>query len=354
MMTDNKLITSLEGTGDVIGAFSVFCVKRNGYLLLALPRDKQAARATLKLYHPQSFLARVMAKLLSCLITFSLHIFLPCRVICIREKSSLVSMLVHAEKIGFLLGNAKANARRAVVLHECDDGYRVDKIGVGEVAKRSVVSELEIIKKLPNDHAGIPHVLASSEDVEWASYSTRYLEGRSPEEKDRLLVIGLLEDWLDRASEFPLCQTQCWHQLREFALASQDKNVQASWESLTKVSDLVVKAGLFHGDFAPWNIKVSSGDEIHVMDWEHACLSAPAGWDWLHYMVQCGLLVDHESADVVMDRCRSWARSEEGKLFLTKAGWGDHIEEWIQSYWMYSGWIAGYDRPWEASAMLSK
>ena len=40
---DSDLYRALEGTGAALADIRFFCIKRHGYLLLALPRDATAA-----------------------------------------------------------------------------------------------------------------------------------------------------------------------------------------------------------------------------------------------------------------------------------------------------------------------
>jgi len=343
-MNDQQLCEALEGTGDVLRAFPVFCVTRKGYLLLALPRDKVAARATLKLYHPQSFLARVLMKVISCLITFSLHIFLPCRVIRIREKSPLVSIQDHSQKIGFLLGNATADARRAIILHASEHGYWVDKLGLGETARLSVIDEMDVIKRLPSNHDGLPVMKAFRIEDLWASYTTPYLLGESAKKVDQPQIIDLLRSWMTMASDQTFGETRQWNEMLDYVNESKDASLMARWEAVAEASTLKVKIGLFHGDFAPWNIKMTADGAVHVMDWEHARLNGPMGWDWLHYMFQHSSLVENLPIPAVLDHCRTWTSSPEGKKFLEQAGWAGHEELCLQCYMMYSEWIMGFDR----------
>jgi len=343
-MTDDELCKALEGTGDVLYAFPVFCVRRRGALLLALPKDRIAARATLKLYHPQAWLARVVVKFLFCLIHLGLHIFLPCRIMCIRKDSPLSPMAQHAQEIGFLLGNPNAPSRRAIILHSSGQKYWVDKLGIGKLAKSSVMAEVAIIKKLPQNHKGLPIVKEVRVEDDWACYTTPYLQGKSAEKKDYLQIIALLRDWMNYATFQSFKTSKIWQEMVDYVESSDDAVTLKYWNQLSNASKLTIKMGLVHGDFAPWNIKVMEDGSIHVMDWEHAILSGPIGWDWLHYMIQMAILVDKLPASEVLEVCRDWARSAEGESFLKDAGWGEDVESWIGSYLMYSSWIMKFER----------
>lgn len=344
-MTDDELCTALEGTGEVLCTFSVFCITRDGFLLLALAADKKAARMTLALYHPQSLKARVLVVGVSCLIAVGLHRFLPQRIITIRETSPLSGLRNLSDQIGFLLGNVKGYARRAIVVHRANEKdlcYVVDKIGFGEAAKKSVVDERLVIEVLPRENTGVPQIWNQGEADGWAFYTTPYLDGRSPRASDQEDVLRVLKNWSENGVSMPLGSTPQWVMIKEAVVAQQGS--MSMFEQLGNAGDVMIKVGLFHGDFAPWNIKVSPEGDIHVMDWEDGCNAGPAGWDWLHYMIQRASLVDHLPAPEILKVCRRWAKSEAGNNFLTEAGWGDEVELWLGSYLMYSLWISKFDR----------
>ena len=343
-MTDNKLCKALEGTGEVLFTFPVFCITRGGFLLLALPLDSKAARMTLALYHPQSLKARVLVWVVSGLVALKLHRVLPQRMLTIREAGPLASLKNQSNQIGFLLGNAQANARRAIVVHRAkDEGacYVVDKIGFGEVAKKSVIEERLVIRNLPQENTGVPQVCDQGEADGWAYYTTPYFHGRSPRVSDQGGVLSVLMNWSENAEVMPFRSSRQWMMIRS---AAEERGMMSMFQQLDSAGDLKIKVGLFHGDFAPWNIKISSEGEINVLDWEHGCTDGPAGWDWLHYMIQMATLVEDQPASEVLERCRNWATTEEGKSFLADIGWGGEVELWLGSYLMYSGWVAGFDR----------
>ena len=339
--TDQYICETLEGEGEVLTKFCVYCIKRDGYLLLALPLDRDAAKATLSLYQPQAFLARVLMKFVFSLINLNLHRLLPSRAITIRRNSALAQIKCDPIKIGFLLGNPNAERRRAIILHEGENGYLVDKVGLSGKARLSVTKELKIIQALPSCNQGLPEVSNFHEEGSWASYTTRYLSGKAPKDSDQSKIIHLLHNWLSYSKLKVLGETKQWQMLEAYAREHQADKL---FERIAGASSLGVKVGVFHGDFAPWNIKLSNAGEVHVMDWEHGSLNGPSGWDWLHFMIQKASLVDHLSAGKILDLCRQWANTNEGKAFLIEAGWGEKVEFWIGSYLLYSSWIAGFDR----------
>jgi len=146
---------------------------------------------------------------------------------------------------------------------------------------------------------------------------------------------------MNSGSFSPLKQMLQWNELIEFA---NQNNVPNLWASLSRASELNIKECVFHGDFTPWNIKVSDDSKMLVMDWEYGNARGPAGWDWLHYMIQRSVLVSKLSPGETLNACRAWAEKDEGQKFLADAGWGYEVELWIGTYLVYSSWITGFDR----------
>lgn len=52
----------------------------------------------------------------------------------------------------------------------------------------------------------------------------------------------------------------------------------------------------WHGDLTPWNICVE-GDDVHLIDWEHAGQDVPLGFDLAHWAFQVAVVLRHEGAE---------------------------------------------------------
>lgn len=340
-LTDKALCAALEGTGNELGNISMYCVRRRGHLLLALPAYRDTALITLKLYQPQVFLGKAVAGAVRLLVRAGLHRLLPRKLMVVRSNGPLAVLASDRAKVGFLLGNPEADTRRALMVHKEGGGYVVDKVGVDQKSRASVMAELEVIKTLPDKLTGIPVLHGEHEGDTWVSYATDFVEGTSPCKGDDEQVLGVLVDWMNGAETVPLSETEQWQKMTDYASRHENREI---WEVLQKSATLRIKAVVTHGDFAPWNIKLSADGAVAVLDWETGCNEGPAGWDWLHYMIQKGSLVDNRSASETLKLCREWAKSGKGKSFLDEAGWGNQIEPWIGTYLGYSSWIAGFDR----------
>ena len=150
-----------------------------------------------------------------------------------------------------------------------------------------------------------------------------------------------MESWLENSKPAVLSETWQWQKMADYAAAH---NAGDLWSRLEKVAAKQLQVGVFHGDFAPWNVKVLRDGSVHVMDWESGCAHGPPGWDWLHYMIHRATLVNHHSVPKVLGDCRVWAKSQIGKEFLEATGWCLDVEYWLGSYLMYSSWIGGFER----------
>lgn len=310
-------------------------------MLLALPAHRPSARATLKMYQPQVLVGKVVACFVRLLVLMGLHRLLPRISLTIHADGPLATLVSDHNRMGCLLGNPEAHTRRALVLHEHEGHYLVDKIGVDEKSNRAVLAELDAIKMLPDGLTGIPALHGENLGNAWSSYATRFVDGVSPGKDDDERVLGLLGDWMKDARSAPLSESRQWKEMVDFADTHEVENV---WSVIQKAATERILLGVFHGDFAPWNIKLSENGRSVVLDWETGTNEGPSGWDWLHYMIQRSSLVDGISAIEILKLCRNWAKSEIGKNFLGEAGWCEKTELWIGTYLAYSAWAMGFDR----------
>lgn len=63
--------------------------------------------------------------------------------------------------------------------------------------------------------------------------------------------------------------------------------------------------GLAHGDFTPWNTLRLTDDRLGIIDWEMARSSMPAGFDFFHFHLQNGIMVERKSWQEIYTDIRS-------------------------------------------------
>ena len=61
-----------------------------------------------------------------------------------------------------------------------------------------------------------------------------------------------------------------------------------------ELKDTNISCGLYHGDFAPWNLRTAK-DALFVFDWEAAAWDRPNLWDIAHFDTQLVTLLGHKS-----------------------------------------------------------
>ena len=94
-------------------------------------------------------------------------------------------------------------------------------------------------------------------------------------------------------------------------------------------------ACVFHGDFAPWNLR---GAEARwtAIDWERGEPRGVPGWDALHYVIQRAVLVDRLPAAALLDIIERVLRSRDFADYLAAAGLAGHGRAVVSSYLLYS------------------
>lgn len=331
---DEIVIEQLESSGDVYCKVRFYCVFRKGSLLLALPKERDMALVTLSLYQPQTLVARCLGGVIRLLIKCNFHMyFLPSRQLKFRSASLIAKLMTSDTGFGFLLGNPESDARRVVIARKVGCEIIIDKVGLSLPARSSVSNEIAVMLALPD---GLPSVLSLKQydqHENWCFYSCAKVDGNSPQQNDNELVMRILEEWLESAYKTALKDTTQLVHVRNYI----EQHGIAEGERLLNVcNDMHVSVGIFHGDFAPWNIIKSGQDKMTVIDWEHGSSNGPAAWDWIHYLLQRAILVDRMSNVEAIQICRDWANTAEGKAFMVRTGWGTKINECIGSYLFYS------------------
>ncbi len=332
--TDKIVIEQLESSGDLYCTVRFYCVFRKGALLLALPKERDMALATLSLYQPQTRIARCLSDIIKLLITCNLHkYFLPKRRLKFCSAGLIAKLRANEAGFGFLLGNPESEARRIIIARKAGGEMIIDKVGLSLPARVAVSDEIAMMLALPD---GLPSVLSLRQydkSEKWCFYSCLKVDGKSPQQDDDRLVINILEGWLNSAHKMALTETSQLKQVRNYI---KEYGIAEGECLLDKCSDIQVLVGIYHGDFAPWNIKKSGHDKMTVIDWEHGSCSGPAAWDWIHYLLQRAILVDRTSNLEAIQFCRDWANTFEGRAFMERTGWGSMVNECIGSYLFYS------------------
>ena len=338
---DIEIIKQLEGIGEPYCRVRFYCIFKKGNLLLALPKERHLALNTLSLYQPQAWKARRLAAGIKLLVKCNLHTrFLPSRSFTFRMQGPVAALKADDSGFGFLLGNPASKERSVILARKTGCEVVIDKVGLSAPARDSVSNEVSIIRSLPDGLVGLSELRQFEDNDHWSFYGCPLVDGRSPARRHDDLVLSVLQSWFKFSQKKPLIETRQWTKISEYIHTHQ---LNKGKMLLDGVKNLDVMVGIHHGDFAPWNIKITDAASVVVMDWEYGSCSAPSVWDWMHYLIQRASLVDHFPAADTLQVCRDWAHTEKGKVFMDEGGWGGNIELCLGSYLVYSNALGHFE-----------
>ena len=217
-----------------------------------------------------------------------------------------------------LAGNPAVAGRRFVLLlfNAQQQPVAVVKAGASAAARQLIRAEAEILTRLPPDLAGRPRLLSTFESERVQALALEYCVGDSPRTHDPHQISSVLASWVDARTSLRFEEIPAWRRLVQSAgEIPVFRRVAAALQSRT------VRPVIYHGDFAPWNIKVTrEGQTWNVLDWERGELIGVPGWDWFHYAIQNGILVRRLPARALAAQVDSLLASAPFLAYAEKAG----------------------------------
>ena len=118
-----------------------------------------------------------------------------------------------------------------------------------------------------------------------------------------------------------------------------------------------VRTTLYHGDFAPWNIRAINAQNLQVYDWERGQLQGIPGWDWFHFVVQTAILARRLSVERVAAEVEQLLHSDRFKKYAAEAGISDFVQPLFLAYLLHQRWVVkpfeGGERTAELFELLS-
>lgn len=310
-------------------------ISKHGRPFLLLPTQSAAATATLSLYPAQSFRARIARSALQLLVRICPPIGADRISLAISANDKFVKFLAaqtgsvaEIPMFGTLAGNPAHDTQRfiIVVFDQNEQPVAVVKAGLTEPAKALIDKERQFLSSVPANTIGIPKLRSSFRDERVNAFAMNFVEGDSPRSDDEQQLPIVLASWISSTHRISLHQTYGWSQLEKNAAALQGNSF------FPKLRDKKIQATLQHGDFVPWNIKVSTTGTWTVLDWERGDFRGIPGWDWFHYITQAAILVGHKAvAEIAQDLERLLA-SEAFKIYSKQAGIADFERELVIAY----------------------
>lgn len=306
--------------GDPSTAVEMRLVRKYDRPFLLLPSGARTAARTLALYPAQTFRARLARQALRQALRLG-FLFggerFPVSVspssLFVRFLSKQVSNSAGPDAaatvppFGVLAGNPNAAGQRFIflVFDASSRPAAVLKVGVTDEAKKLIRREKGFLSDAPDIRA-IPRLRDVFESPAAEALAMDYMEGESPRENAERKLPQVLTSWIRSAAPVPTSETRVWKELQQCCGA-----LPLFAELANALKDKTVNPVVFHGDFAPWNIRVSADDNWTVFDWERGDQNGLPGYDWFHYLIQTRVLVAHKSTEALIGQLEQLFSSPE-------------------------------------------
>ena len=285
-----------DATGETV-TLDMQMLRRDGEPMLLTPTRPRFAAVALSMYPAQRAKARLFRNALR--VIWSLGIPVPFEKLSVSIDPQaafpkFVAQWAPTRSDIFppfaILCGIPGRWRRFIILVFAPDGKpaSVVKAGMSAVPMRLIDQEVVFLKSVPPSTPSIPELRDSFEGEHVHALALNFVHGSSPSAEDHNGVERLLTSWLHKGEPQRLSEMPAW-QAVESACRSHPR-----WESVAAVlRNRSVRPTVFHGDFAPWNIRASARDgSWTVLDWERGELTGIPGWDWFHYVFRSNILTE--------------------------------------------------------------
>jgi aminoglycoside phosphotransferase (APT) family kinase protein len=214
-----------------------------------------------------------------------------------------------------LTGNSSAPGRRHVFLlfNSASEPVAVVKAGATSRARELIAHETSLLSAFASALTGLPKVRGACELDNLSAFAMDFIEGTSPGDDAGGELETIFSSWVDSARQIEIGETVAWKRL------IQASGAAALPEAVLKLETLRTHPVLMHGDFAPWNVKVSAG-RWTVLDWERGERVGIPAWDWFHFVVQPAVLVRRETTEATLARLEKLFPSAEFQRYAARCG----------------------------------
>jgi hypothetical protein len=235
-------------------------------------------------------------------------------------------------RFAVLAGNPHALGRRFLLLLFDPPGQPIGvvKAGVDAVGRELIEREAAFLSGAPPLTLGLPKLGAQFHHGSLRAFALDFVTG-SPPAGDLDALARLLYAWLKLGRQSQVRDLAAWQRLR--ATSSGDPLFGRLAQQL---EGREVHTALFHGDLAPWNIKVIPRDgSWTVLDWERGELHGPPAWDWFHYILQPAILVMRKSGQALVRAAEEMLNHPVFRSYARSAGLEGLEREWLMAYLLH-------------------
>jgi hypothetical protein len=321
-MTDHDLLKSVISIIDP-ATDGMRLLRKNGRILLGLPRDRDAALRTLRLYQPQRPMARAMAALVKQGLMFGLSRFILPKLSLEAVPTILEPPFPEVAKgtCGILLGSPEHRVRRAIASYKTDLEWEVAKVAFGPDGWNVIQSEANTLLELPQNTAGAPKVLALHRGKDISIMRMPLIDGSMLRKGESNKAIAILDSWISKQAPIPIEKFSEWP-----LIVAAVKDHSKAGEVINHLRQKQLKLTVRHGDFARWNLLQTKDGSIMVLDWEWSTPCGMPGIDLVHLFAQDARLVDRLSANAIVQSTIHALEAQDCQAYLKKTGWGRDIK----------------------------
>ncbi len=312
---------------------------RHGQPFLYLPRQRAQALQAITLYPAQRTAARLARSLIRRACTLGLTRLLPSIGLAMPADAPLSAFLrrVSGESrvpdLAVLAGNPNAPGRRYILLlfDAADRPSAVVKVGISQRAMELVEREAAVLESVPKEALGLPPLRASHRGPGLRALALDYVEGDAPAPGTSQPLARVLSSWIHASRLLPVSAIPSWQELVQACPPHPLFNAIHR-----RIESTNLHPALHHGDFAPWNIKVTRDGTWVVLDWERGEATGMPAWDWFHYHLQVGLLVNRLPTPRHADHVDRWLADPALVQYAGQAGATHLLRDLLLAYLLYS------------------
>lgn len=296
-------------------------LRRVGRGFMLLPAAGNLAAESLSLYPAQTRRARLVKSFLGAAFKFGLPLRLERVRLAFNRGEAFADYLSQIARVtdnrvpafALLAGNPRMAGRRSVLLLFDSAGAPagVVKAGTDAEAFRLIEREETFLKSALPNTPGVPGVRSRFRSERVSAFAMDFLPGVSPRPGDSPTLERLLGSWVDHSRKLAIGNLPLWQRLEAGAATLPGP--------IKELGSAKVHPTLYHGDFAPWNIK-ARGESWTLLDWERGELAGLPLWDWLHFIVQPAVLVERHPTEAVLGEIESFLQSPSLARYAERSG----------------------------------
>jgi hypothetical protein len=351
----NTLFNGVESPTQPV-VFSWRLMRRKGLPLLLLPQRPCDLTVSVELYSAQRPLARMWRSLVPRLMrTPAVNFF---ERVSLRADAASPWMQFLGEQSGLAAGQLRAPTIKfggvagktsRLVLLLCDGGgypVRVIKVGLDPQGRAVTEREADLLSHLPADVIGGTGITGRFSDDHVSAFATAFFSGKGL--ANDVGIEKLFHAWLNSSAPEPIENLASWRELESVARVAFPKRWSVLRDAL---AGQTVCTTLFHGDFTPWNIRMTNLETIRAFDWERGHLKGIPTWDWFHFIVQTSVLVKRHSPERVAAELDQLTHTSRFENYARAAGVAPLVDPLLLAYLVHQKLVI---QPLEGARMTER